>query len=368
MNTKKSSLFFLPIIVIVSLAVLVYLYIVLLDKNSYEIPIGKRQFDLLRTYMKAESTLFYIDQSAKYALQQAVYELAQNGGISEYDIDDIFVEHECGKFNDAYVWYTLEKENNNIKKIECFDESLALTNLEYFFNKNLKQYLLNYPHNIPFNYDYEINDGLEVIGKAKAPLKFDILRDETKQIVKKPIEIAGDTVDYTGSEKNLVDFTDADLCANGQTCLLTEEAYKLLEDAEKIAQENEDIIKENNGKKVSLVVNSGYRSEKEQRRIWLKKAKDYPNPEIRKKYVCNPDVSDDCPHTTGKAVDVVFEGKTTKKMSNKDWLLLNKVMSKAGWIRYGDVKRPDVGEKWHFECCGTARYTKAKEKGETAAT
>ena len=86
----------MPLVVIIALFVLINLWLVLLYKNEpLKYPIGKRQFDLLKTYMKAESGLLYIDQSAKYSLQQAVYELAQNGGIVEVDND---VASKCKNF------------------------------------------------------------------------------------------------------------------------------------------------------------------------------------------------------------------------------------------------------------------------------
>ncbi|MBI2656398.1 D-alanyl-D-alanine carboxypeptidase family protein [Candidatus Woesearchaeota archaeon] len=329
-----------------------------MNKNSpLKYPIGKRQFDLLKTYQKAESALFYIDQSAKYSLQQAVYDLAQNGAsVSEFEINElnlnqIFIKNKCGKFKDAYIWYELKKdESGNYVKNQCFDsdKNFLIINLIYLFHKNLDQYLTNSPYNIPLNnYDYEIKDSLELIGKAKSPLKFDILKDETKPVVKKPVEIQRD-------QQKLEDFTEEteeNLCAKGIKCILTEEAYNLLLDSQKIA------IKK--GKR--LVVNSAYRSQEGQLAIWNKFAATYPNVEDRRKRVCNP-INIECPHTTGNAVDVVFKEKTTKTMDINDWILLHDIMSEAGWVRYGVEKRFDIGEPWHFECCRTKRYIKAKEE------
>ena len=42
--------------------------------------VGDRQFSILKTNTKAQKALFYIDQSAVYAGNQAIYDLAQQGG------------------------------------------------------------------------------------------------------------------------------------------------------------------------------------------------------------------------------------------------------------------------------------------------
>ena len=365
MKNRKSSIFFLPIIVIFTLGVLVYLYIVLLGKGSFEEPIGKRQFDLLKTYVKAESALFYIDQSSKYALQQAVYELAQNGvSVSEFDINElnlqVFERNKCGKFKDAYVWYELKKDaSNNYVKGECFDKDPLNINLLYFFNKNLNKYLTSSQYNIPINnYNYEIKDNLEMIGKAILPLKFDILKDESKPAAKKPVETK---IEQKKSE-DFTQSTEENLCAKGVRCVLAEDAYNLLLEAQKIALKK--------GKK--LIVNSAYRSQEEQIAVWNRFASTYPDARERRKKVCDP-FSQVCPHTTGNAVDVVFDGKTTGTMSSYDWLTLHEIMTSVKnengeslWVRYGGEKKFDIGEPWHFECCGTDRYARAKAQGVTA--
>jgi D-alanyl-D-alanine dipeptidase len=342
----------MPLVTVIALIILVSLYIVLWEKDVAfrDNPIGKRQFDLHKIYSKAESPLFYIDQSAKYALQQSVYELAQNGGFSEIDVEDIDTSGEaveieasgCGKFNGADVWYILKKTQGGYIETSCFDENSVNMNLEYLFNKNLNLYLEKHPENIPINnYAYEIRDNLEIIGRALYPLKFDILKEElkTKEITKEPIQ----------TPEGLVDFTGTELCKKGSRCLLTKEAYLLLEEAQKKATE----------KGVSLEVTEGYRSLEEQAIIWNR------NPD--KIFVCPP--SPKCPHFSGNAVDTRFKGKTLYTMTSADWRLLHNIMSEAGWVRYGvedESKIKEVGEPWHFECCGTPRDVRAKAQGVDA--
>ena len=125
------------------------------------------------------------------------------------------------------MWYGLKKNEATNTKISCFNENILRINLEYIFNNNLNQYLIKHPYNIPLdNYDYELQGSLEIIGKATEPLKFDILKDESKQIAKESVK----------TPEGLIDFTGTELCAKGQNCILAEDAFKLLQEAQKKAK------------------------------------------------------------------------------------------------------------------------------------
>jgi len=324
--------------------------------------IGYYQLSALKAANKAESALFYIDQSAKYSLSQSIYELAQNGGIYEIDADEILTQEptqtattsdgKCGSYYGYNVWYELKKDKSgNYIKNSCFDDGDIKLNLEFLLNKNLNQYLLQYPYNLPVdNYVYEIKNNLEIIGRAIEPLKFDILKDETKSIAKEITKTKDGSIDFSGTE----------LCAKGVKCLLNTDAYQQLADAEKRAEENGFFLE----------VYSAYRSKQNQIDIWEGKTSSqykqrYPNENIRRKYVCYPygnDVEKRCPHLTGKAIDVRLKGKS---MIQKDWQLLKDIMatrdkatSSITWVKYSQ-------EPWHFECCGTDRFNLAKAKGVT---
>jgi len=352
--------------------------------------IGHFQLKIIKSLQGGEKVLIYIDQSAKYSLQQAIYELAQNGGFSTVIGDEgiSFETNECGKFNGVNIWYKLKKdEEGNIIKIPCFDEKLLADNLGYKFDENFNQYLINYPSNIlTNNYDYEFKGSLEIIGRAREPLIFDILKDETKAVMKKPTEIKI-PIEFREKEskpaeekpkeeiktekpvevkppteaKDFIDFTGTDLCQKGTQCKLTKEAYGLLSEAERIAKQklkqygirSACLEREDSS---CLEVTSAYRSIKEQESIWKRN----PN----SKMVCPP--SPKCPHTTGNVVDIRFDGKTFATMTNTDWVVLEQIMTSVkndkgeiGWVRYAN-------EEWHFECCGTPRYARAKEKGVIA--
>ncbi|MEK6892284.1 MAG: hypothetical protein AABX25_03805, partial [Nanoarchaeota archaeon] len=184
--------------------------------------IGDYQFSILRSVQESEKTLFYIDQSAQYSLEQSVYDLAKNGGVSEIEVSDAetFAGYECGKFNDAYVWYQVIKKDEKYDAKGCFDEKSAENNLAYLFNKNLNEYLLNYPDNLPIdNYDYQTKGNLEILGFAKTPIKFDIL-GKTAPVDNSGYFEGGRSGGAGGgsSFEGFRDFTGTDLCAKGSRC------------------------------------------------------------------------------------------------------------------------------------------------------
>ncbi|MBI2102138.1 D-alanyl-D-alanine carboxypeptidase family protein [Candidatus Woesearchaeota archaeon] len=380
MKPRKSQMLLWGVSVGIIAAIILSLFSNLTKKDFDAI--GASSLMLVGASNEAEKTLLYIDQSAKYSLQQAVYELSKSGGIPDYvTVDEIFSETlvstsaQCSKFFGYSLWY--DKTKDSEEAISCFDASQSTSNLQYLFNKNLNQYLSAYPHNIPQdNYEYEVRDKLEIIGKAAKPLRFDILKDESKKAVKEATEAKIET------PKGLVDFrdfTDSSFCAKGVICMLTEDAYELLVKADALAKQK---FRERNiraeclsNDEPCLQINSAYRDIKKQIYLWEVAYKNVPLEQRRKK-VCYPygnDVEQRCPHLTGNAVDVVFKGKTTKTMNGDDWRLLHTIMTgvknqngETGWVRYGNEKDPSIGEPWHFECCGTDRYAKAKAQGVTA--
>lgn len=325
--------------------------------------IGQHQFSILKADNQAEKTVFYIDQSAKYALQQSVYEIGQGGGISDVIIfESPASEHEsgppsynkCGKFYGYSIWY-LDKGVQNSKL--CVDESQTKVSLDYVFNKYLNQYLQKYPANIQLNnYDNEFSDNLEVKGTAKSFTGFSIIRDDTKPAIKE-----SEIMDVQTITGNFKDFTGTSLCAKGEKCVLTEEAFNKLEKAQQRAEE----------KRVSIEVYSGYRTASEQKALWEGRtseryAQRFPDAKERAKWVCNPEGGVDlCPHMSGKVVDVRFKGKTAETMTRDEFALLHQIMTNDNpedrWVRYKK-------ESWHFECCNTKRFAKAKELGVTEVT
>ena len=327
--------------------------------GQFEGYIGNYNFALIKSANDAETSLLYIDQSAKNTLPQAIYDLAQNGGIREIEFTDNeqIESYECGKFNEAYVWYQISKDGKNVLERKCFDEEDAGINIQYYFNTILNAFLINYPKNILLdNYNYEINGNIEILARAKEPLEFDIVKFETSAEEKNAMP----------DEQGLVDFTSTSYCPRGRKCILKEEAYQLFVIAYDIAKDR--------GKELEFV--SGYRTLQQQIDLWEgntseRYAQRYPDPAERRKWVCDPSGGGiSCPHLTGFAVDVTFKGKTVSQMSRQEQQELHEIMTQARtanqvrWIRYGDEEDPSKGESWHFECCNTARYQRAIALGE----
>ena len=326
--------------------------------------IGQYQFQIMEAENKAENSLLYVTQSAKYSLEQSIYDLAKNGGTSEADKTEIFEQFEeipkpdkCGIQSGYAVWYDVRIENGTQKKTSCFDENYLGIHLEHFFNKHLNEYILKSPVNLLLdNYNYLIKDNLEITGMAASPLEFEIYktrRDEEIKIKSQqetPLNILFENPKEVVENVEVVDFTNTPLCAKGVRCRLTFDALNLLARAQDIAKKEG----------ISLEATSTYRSYEQQLALWEGRtperyAQRYPDPNIRRRYVSNPaDCGNSCPHATGKVVDLRFKGKTFSTMTYDDWKKLESIMADAGWVRYAN-------ENWHFECCGTARYARAKE-------
>src|SRR3989338_8865201 len=125
MRNKKAAIPFNTILVVMMAIILIYAWVELDKKyNAFNNIVGEKQYQLISIYNKGESALFYIDQSAKYSLQQSVYDLAKNGGIQE--IKDISLDepviYECGRYYGSNVWLELKKSDGKYNENKCFDE------------------------------------------------------------------------------------------------------------------------------------------------------------------------------------------------------------------------------------------------------
>jgi len=170
MKSKKGLMFELLIFVAI-IILLVYAFTVLYQKHGQFPPgyrIGDRQFSLMSAIQEAEVALFYVDQSADYMFDKSINELAKKGGI--------FVENNCGIFNGANVWYTVERADSGYRETDCFDDAKVQDNLKEIFDENLDAYLGDNPYNLPKNnYEYKVENS-QITGFAKADLVIDIKR------------------------------------------------------------------------------------------------------------------------------------------------------------------------------------------------
>ncbi len=186
-NSKKSQWLMYGLIAGLVGAIIVMI-VYSAGKNEFNI-IGDSSLAMLGASKTAEKALLYIDQSAKYSLQQAAYDLAKSGGISEERdivLGEPFVPYECGRYYGSYVWLEIKKDKGADLEKDCFDESLARPNLEYGFDNKLNKFLANYLEIIPTsNYDYEFKGNLEVLGIAKEPIKINLYGKDTSSLSKK---------------------------------------------------------------------------------------------------------------------------------------------------------------------------------------
>lgn len=164
MKAKKAALVYNWTLTLMVIGILAWTLIQFSSKyNKFE-PLGTKQLTIFKTYSKAESALFYIDQSAKYSAHQATYELAKKGG---------FVEPDCGFYFGSNLW--LKKENNMIKKCYPNEED----SFKQIFNEELIKYLEIYPDAlIPAYYDYKLSNSLEISGISKDSLTINIVHDK----------------------------------------------------------------------------------------------------------------------------------------------------------------------------------------------
>ncbi len=185
-NKRGIDMWWIFLIVAVFVALMSYSVSKTQEKKQIGNYIGEYQFSMISTINDAEKAEFYIHQSAKYSLQQSIYDLAQGNVEDDVELidtsDSVKEETGCGTFNNVDVWYILKKDGSKYELTKCTDEESFKTKLEYIFNKNLNKYLENYPANLILNnYDYEIRSGIEIVGKAKSQLSFDILKATTAQ-------------------------------------------------------------------------------------------------------------------------------------------------------------------------------------------
>lgn len=161
LNSKKGIIFEGLMFVIV-LIILISAFAILTKKSQkFDFQIGERQLNLINTYQRGEKILFYVDQSAKYSMEQAIYDLAEDGGHHELN--------DCGHYSGLNVWADISIKGSSKEIKKCYPEKdLRESSLKQFFNEKLVVNLANYPdEDIVREYDYglkEDNSGIQIIG------------------------------------------------------------------------------------------------------------------------------------------------------------------------------------------------------------
>ena len=152
-KSKKGAILFNITLVFITVIVLTTAFFVLTNKkNSFPSGIGGTQIEIIKTYQEADKILLYVDQAAKFSVDQAAYDLGLQGGYNTVS--------DCGKITNYMIWQTNTKE--------CYP--YFIENFGGLINKEMDKYLNNYPSQsgltIPKdNYEFTIYTD-KVIGTA----------------------------------------------------------------------------------------------------------------------------------------------------------------------------------------------------------
>ncbi|MBL7055556.1 hypothetical protein ISS07_01445 [Candidatus Woesearchaeota archaeon] len=157
LKSKKGQMLMYGLFIGLVAAILVSLVDDTQTKNKFPV-IGDTALSLIENSKEAEKTLLFIDQSAKYASHQLVYDLASEGGCEG---------------SDRYLQYSVWNDKCNLEDVKTTFTSL--------FSDKLDLFLSNYDSiKIPqTNYDFEIR-GANLLGIAKTPLKIERKNNEKK--------------------------------------------------------------------------------------------------------------------------------------------------------------------------------------------
>lgn len=159
-SSKRASLIFPPLLVIIALIVLVFALIALKDKTEKikSVAIGERQIEIFTAYQEGENILFYLDNAGKYAAENALENLAESGG---------YLNPKCGTDSSVVLW---EKNGKG-----CSPNKEDLTRAyESYFNSEISKYETGYKSNyeseqsisMPFSYSYSYGENNEIIMKS----------------------------------------------------------------------------------------------------------------------------------------------------------------------------------------------------------
>lgn len=117
--------------------------------------IGENAYKLLEAKQKGDEALFFLQLSSKLATQQAIYELADKGGMDF---------SACGD----YYGYTLWQSENQEKASQCIpSRKTGRVTFQLFFEDILSQQLLTHPNFLfPVHYNTTLIGKLNVEGKV----------------------------------------------------------------------------------------------------------------------------------------------------------------------------------------------------------
>ena len=162
---KRASIFTLLLTIIFVFAILPALYLVAHSKNiKFEKSTGEKQTILLKAYEKGEIPLYYIDESAKHALRDSIFQLSQQG----------FSDGSCG----TYLGYNMWNTETSLCLPDNFAGSIGNT-----FASKLTDNIVQYPELSSFSLGYTVivrprADELEIVGKTDKRIRMSITEEE----------------------------------------------------------------------------------------------------------------------------------------------------------------------------------------------
>lgn len=167
--------------------------------------LGEKQINLLLTANLAEKDLFFLDQSAKYAVSEALLNLALKAGFQK--------EPNCGEF----LGYNLIKDKDGY----C-DMSRHLDDeIEREMNSIFYQYAMRYSARMPTDFEYsliQLDDVLNVIGMTEENMEYEVGKElmQDEEFVGK----TGYLCHYCGTMKEQIDPTrmKRDYTCDGDCC------------------------------------------------------------------------------------------------------------------------------------------------------
>ncbi len=147
---------FSPTLLVILLIVMGYSYYVLVINEVKDIEltkgIGWVQSEIIDVYQEAEKISFYIDQSAKQSVYNAIYDLGENGG---------FFGVGCGKTKEGYIIWRSKG------KAKCYPFEFK-RDFTFYFKNNLNNLFKFYQERkfLEDNYDTVLKEG-KIVGSAK---------------------------------------------------------------------------------------------------------------------------------------------------------------------------------------------------------
>ncbi|MFC1691528.1 GDSL-type esterase/lipase family protein [Nanoarchaeota archaeon] len=194
-SKKKKAQYFGPFVTFFAAIVMLTAFVALTDKQAVFDPIGEKQQGVTKALINAEKNLLYLDEQAKFSLQDSLLEIVYKGGLKKPD---------CG----AFVGYNKWNDFKNNEIIPCFPNALsAEKNLKEVLSAKLYQDLLESPE------PYFIEDDYDFAFTQKAVMRDDDFGFSIKTMDKfiahgfasKPIEFSDSEVSLGTIEQEIID-------------------------------------------------------------------------------------------------------------------------------------------------------------------